>query len=50
MDKYLSLVQDRVEIETGHGDSEILLRALDRLYRRLLAMKNVCRGDVDVTK
>lgn len=49
LEKYLSLVQDRVEIETGHGDSQILLRALDRLHRRLSAMKNLCRG-VDMAK
>lgn len=50
MDKYLSLVQDRVEVETaGHGDSQIMLRALDRLHRRLLAIKNICRG-VDMSK
>lgn len=49
MDKYLLLVQDRVEAETGHGDSQIMLRALDRLHRRLLAMKNICRS-VDMTK
>jgi vacuolar protein sorting-associated protein 51 len=49
MEKYLNLVQDRVEAETGQGDSQILLRALDRLHRRLSAMKNLCK-DVDMTK
>lgn len=49
LEKYLSLVQDRVELETGRGDSQILLRALDRLHRRLSAMKNLCRG-VDMAK
>jgi vacuolar protein sorting-associated protein 51 len=49
MEKYLNLVQDRVETETGHGDSQIMLRALDRLHRRLSAMKNLCK-DVDMTK
>ena len=43
MNEYLNLVQDRVENETG-GDSQILLRALDRLHRRLNAMKNLGRG------
>lgn len=49
MDKYLGFVQDRVELETGHGDSHIMLRGLDRLHRRLVAMKNICRG-IDMTK
>ncbi|CAD7084129.1 unnamed protein product [Hermetia illucens] len=43
MEKYLALVQDRVETETGCGDTQIMLRALDRLHRRLLAMRNLCR-------
>jgi vacuolar protein sorting-associated protein 51 len=42
MRAYLNLVQDRVENESG--DSQILLRALDRLHRRLCAMKNLGRG------
>jgi hypothetical protein len=42
MTAYLNLVQERVESETG--DTQILLRALDRLHRRLLAMKNLGRG------
>lgn len=49
IDKYLALVQDRVDIETGRGDSEILLRALDKLHRKLLEMKNL-NCDVDLTK
>lgn len=44
MNEYLNLVQDRVENETGQGDTKILLRALDRLHRRLNAMKNLGRG------
>ncbi|KAL7019939.1 hypothetical protein ACKWTF_011313 [Chironomus riparius] len=42
MTAYLNLVQERVESETG--DTQILLRALDRLHRRLCAMKNLGRG------
>lgn len=49
MDKYLALVQDRVDIETGRGDSEILLRALDRLHRRLVQMKQL-NCNVDMSK
>ncbi|XP_055679814.1 vacuolar protein sorting-associated protein 51 homolog [Lutzomyia longipalpis] len=49
MDKYMALVQDRVEAEMGRGDSQVMLRALDRLHRRLLAMGNLCRA-VDMTK
>lgn len=44
INKYLSLVQDRVESYVGMGDTQIMLRALDRLHRRLLAMRNICRG------
>ena len=47
MKEYLNLVQDRVENETG--DSQILLRALDRLHRRLCAMRNFGRG-IEVPK
>jgi vacuolar protein sorting-associated protein 51 len=47
MNEYLTLVQDRVENETG--DSQILLRALDRLHRRLCAMRNLGRG-IEVPK
>lgn len=42
MNDYLGLVQDRAESESG--DSHILLRALDRLHRRLNAMRNMGRG------
>ncbi|XP_067631677.1 vacuolar protein sorting-associated protein 51 homolog [Eurosta solidaginis] len=49
VDKYLTLVQDRVESDIGFGDTQIMLRALDRLHRRLLAMRNICRG-VDIER
>ncbi|XP_055697517.1 vacuolar protein sorting-associated protein 51 homolog [Phlebotomus papatasi] len=49
MDKYMILVQDRVEAEMGRGDSQVMLRALDRLHRRLLAMGNLCRS-IDMSK
>lgn len=44
IEKYLSLIQDRVESEIGFGDTQIMLRGLDRLHRRLMAMRNMCRG------
>ncbi|ALC42067.1 CG15087 [Drosophila busckii] len=44
IDKYLTLVQDRVESDIGFGDTQVMLRALDRLHRRLQAMRNICRG------
>ncbi|XP_068146513.1 vacuolar protein sorting-associated protein 51 homolog [Drosophila tropicalis] len=44
IDKYLNLVQDRVESDIGYGDTQVMLRALDRLHRRLQAMRNICRG------
>lgn len=47
MNEYLKLVQERVENEAG--DSQILLRALDRLHRRLCAMRNLGRG-IEVPK
>lgn len=43
IENYLLLVQQRVESETGIGDTQIMLRGLDRLHRRLLAMRNICR-------
>lgn len=49
MEKYLILVQDRVENETGYCDIQIMLRGLDRLHRRLLAMKSLYRY-VDMNK
>lgn len=48
MEKFSALIQVRVEVETGHGDYNILLSALDRLYRKLLGMKNVT-CDVDMS-
>ncbi|KAG5671805.1 hypothetical protein PVAND_001980 [Polypedilum vanderplanki] len=47
MTAYLNLVQERVENDSG--DTQILLRALDRLHRRLCAMKNLGRG-IDVPR
>ncbi|XP_058463674.1 vacuolar protein sorting-associated protein 51 homolog [Malaya genurostris] len=49
INEYLALVQDRAEVEIGHGDSQIILRGLDRLHRRLTAMKSLCRA-VDMDK
>ncbi|XP_053675451.1 vacuolar protein sorting-associated protein 51 homolog [Anopheles nili] len=49
VDEYLGLVQDRAELEIGHGDSQIILRGLDRLHRRMTAMKSLCRA-VDMSK
>lgn len=41
MQKYLHLIGERVDAETGKSDSQVLLRALDRLHRRLTAMKSL---------
>lgn len=49
MDEYVQLVQVRVDIETGRGDSGVLLAALDRLHRRLLAMRGL-KCDIDLTR
>lgn len=48
LEKYSALVQVRVEVETGHGDYNVLLQALDRLYRKLQAMKNLSY-EIDMT-
>lgn len=48
LEKYSKLVQVRVEVEAGQGDYDVLLRAMDRLYRKLLTMKNLC-SDIDMT-
>lgn len=49
MKKYLNLIGERVEAETGKSDSQVLLRALDRLHRRLTAMKNLNKS-LDMAK
>ncbi|XP_052898939.1 vacuolar protein sorting-associated protein 51 homolog isoform X2 [Anopheles moucheti] len=49
VDEYLALVQDRAELEIGHGDSQIILRGLDRLHRRMTAMRTLCRS-LDMSK
>lgn len=48
LEKFSALVQVRVEVETGHGDYNVLLSALDRLYRRLFGMKNLA-CDIDMS-
>ncbi|XP_055375834.1 vacuolar protein sorting-associated protein 51 homolog [Condylostylus longicornis] len=50
IDKYLSLVQDRVESETDFGNTELMLRGLDRLHRRLLAMRNIAGFGVELNR
>ena len=42
-------MQERVESDIGCGDTQIMLRALDRLHRRLLAMRNICR-DIEIQR
>lgn len=37
MERYLSLVQSRVEREQDGGDTAVLVRALDRFHRRIQA-------------
>ncbi|KAL9915165.1 vacuolar protein sorting-associated protein 51 homolog isoform 1-T4 [Glossina fuscipes fuscipes] len=43
------LKKDRVECDIAVGDTQVMLRALDRLHRRLLAMRNICRG-IDIQR
>lgn len=48
LEKFSALVQVRVEVETGHGDYNVLLSALDRLYEKLLGMKHLT-CDIDMS-
>lgn len=48
LEKFSALVQVRVEVETGHGDYNILLSALDRLHEKLQTMKHLT-GDIDMS-
>ncbi|XP_025833806.1 vacuolar protein sorting-associated protein 51 homolog [Agrilus planipennis] len=44
MNKYFELVQNKVDLEHDIGDTNILVEALDRFYRRLQAMNTLCRN------
>lgn len=44
MDKYFELVQAKVDLESEVADTSILVKALDRFYRRLQAMNTLCRN------
>lgn len=45
MERYLSLVQRRMDLEQQPGnDATILVRALDRFYRRLQAVSTLLPG------
>ncbi|GJQ75489.1 hypothetical protein Trydic_g17576 [Trypoxylus dichotomus] len=44
MKKYFELVQNKVDIEHDVGDTSVLVKALDRFYRRLQAMNTLCRN------
>lgn len=48
LEKFSALVQVRVEVETGHGDYNVLLSALDRLHEKLLGMKHLT-SDIDMS-
>ncbi|XP_026471225.1 vacuolar protein sorting-associated protein 51 homolog [Ctenocephalides felis] len=43
MEKYLNLVQDRVDSDTGVADILVMLRGLDRFHRRIQAMTSICK-------
>lgn len=49
MQKYFELVQNKVDLEQDIGDTTVLVKALDRFYRRLQAMNTLCR-DTDFAK
>ncbi|KAI4461291.1 hypothetical protein MML48_5g00007952 [Holotrichia oblita] len=44
MRKYFELVQNKVDVEQDVGDTSVLVKALDRFYRRLQAMNTLCRN------
>uniref|UniRef100_A0A6M2DRE6 Vacuolar protein sorting-associated protein 51 homolog n=1 Tax=Xenopsylla cheopis TaxID=163159 RepID=A0A6M2DRE6_XENCH len=43
MEKYLNLVQDRIDSDTGVTDTLVMLRGLDRFHRRIQAMMSICK-------
>ncbi|KAK5644906.1 hypothetical protein RI129_006206 [Pyrocoelia pectoralis] len=49
MKKYFELVQSKVDMEQEISDTIVLVKALDRFYRRLQAMNTLCR-DTDFAK
>lgn len=48
LEKFSALVQVRVEVETGHGEYNVLLSALDRLHEKLIGMKHLT-CDIDMS-
>lgn len=49
MDVYFKVVEEVLEKEQDKGDTIILVRALDRFYRRLQAMNTLVHGTDFVT-
>lgn len=49
MQKYFDLVQNKVDMEQDIADTDVLVQALDRFYRRLQAMNTLCK-DTDFAK
>lgn len=49
MEKYFELVQSKVDMEQEISDTTVLVKALDRFYRRLQAMNTLC-PDTDFAK
>lgn len=49
MDVYFKVVEEVLEKELDNGDTIILVRALDRFYRRLQAMDTLVKGTNFVT-
>lgn len=48
LEKFSALVIVRVEVESGHGDYNVLLSSLDRLHEKLLGMKHLT-CDIDMS-
>lgn len=44
MNKYFEMIQAKVDLESEMADTSVLVKALDRFYRRLQAMNTLCRN------
>lgn len=42
MNKYFELMRNKVDLEQDVGDTSVLVRALDKFYRRVQAMNTMC--------
>ncbi|UYV67490.1 VPS51 [Cordylochernes scorpioides] len=45
MNEYFDLFEKRIKVESGYGDNTLLVRALDRFYRRLQAGNKILKNN-----